>query len=34
LWALLKPSEVADHPALMLCTDLPEDAADWFGGKR
>ena len=34
LWALLKSSEVADHPALMLCTDLPEDAADWFGGKR
>jgi hypothetical protein len=30
LWHLLKSSHIADHPSLMLCTDLPEAAEDYF----
>jgi hypothetical protein len=33
LWTMLKASDVTGHPALMLCTDLPEDATAWFGGE-
>jgi hypothetical protein len=32
LWTALRDSRVAAHPALMLCTDVPERAAAFFGG--
>jgi hypothetical protein len=31
LWSRLEASGLAAHPALMLCTDLPEDARARFG---
>lgn len=31
LWAELKASGIVNHPALMLCTDIPEDAVAYFG---
>jgi hypothetical protein len=33
LWTALKKSPVASHPGLMLCTDVPESATDFFGGR-
>jgi hypothetical protein len=33
LWPALRSSGVADHPDLILCTDIPEDATAYFGGK-
>jgi glycerophosphoryl diester phosphodiesterase len=32
VWDMLAGSKLVTHPRLMLCTDLPEDAADHFGG--
>lgn len=34
LWNLLRCSGLVDHPDLSLCTDLPEDARDFFVGKK
>jgi hypothetical protein len=31
LWPILRRSAIAAHPALMLCTDLPERASAYFG---
>ena len=31
LWTELKTSGLVEHPALTLCTDVPEDASAWFG---
>jgi hypothetical protein len=31
LWMMLRASSLRDHPALMLCTDMPEQAASFFG---
>lgn len=31
-WASLRQSGITQHPALILCTDLPEDATAYFGG--
>ncbi len=33
LWAWLRASAVTHNSALMLCTDLPEDARMFFGGR-
>jgi hypothetical protein len=32
LWMMLRSSSVKDHPDLMLCTDIPEQAVSFFGG--
>jgi len=31
VWAMLRDPAIRDHPRLMLCTDLPEDARQVFG---
>jgi hypothetical protein len=33
LWARLRASGITDNPGLMLCTDLPEDARQFFGSR-
>lgn len=33
LWTLLKESRLDAHPRLMLCTDMPESATEFFGGR-
>jgi hypothetical protein len=32
LWSSLRQSGLVDHPDLMLCTDLPEDAVAFLEG--
>lgn len=32
LWALLRDASVRQHPGLILCTDLPEDAMTFMAG--
>lgn len=32
LWAMLRDSNLHRHDGLMLCSDIPEDAARYFGG--
>jgi hypothetical protein len=34
IWQMLRTSTAAAHPSLMLCTDLPERAASFFGCAR
>jgi len=33
LWQRLREAGLTDNPELMLCTDLPEDARAYFGGR-
>jgi len=33
LWQRLREAGLTDNPELMLCTDLPEDAQAYFGGR-
>lgn len=34
LWEMLRATGVADHPALMICTDMPEEARIYFREAR